>query len=183
MPVHGCKHQMDNYYAERGYRRHTVRKQAAERCVAQQCRPCWCGYQVGRRSHETSTTTPLRHEIGSGHLDSNFNDCTAINIQRWSGYGSLGSTSHLKIALLHFLALGRLLWAMLGAYWWEKWILIVWFGRYFLSTLRWTNNNELHYDCFDDENKIMRYVRLHIYYVCIIMFVQLLHFSFSTPSN
>ena len=48
MPVHGCKHQMDNYYAERGYRRQTVRKQAAERCVAQQCRPCWCGYQVGR---------------------------------------------------------------------------------------------------------------------------------------
>ena len=123
MPVHGWKHQMDDYYAERGYRRQTVRKQAAERCVTQQCRPCWCGYQVGRRSHETSTTTPLRHEIGSGHLDSNFNDCTAINIQRWSGYGSLGSTSHLKIALLHFLALGRLLWAMLGAYWWEKWTL------------------------------------------------------------
>ena len=92
---------------------------------------------AGGRSHETSTTTPLRHEIGSGHLDSNgnFNDCTAINIQRWSGYGLLGSTSPLK---LHFLALGRLLWAMLGAYWWEKWTLfdcVIWALFFFDATM------------------------------------------------
>ena len=91
---------------------------------------------AGGRSHETSTTTPLRHEIGSGHLDSNFNDCTAINIQRWSGYGSLGSTSHLKIALMHVLALDRLLWAMLGAHWWEKWTLfdcVIWALFFFVD--------------------------------------------------